>query len=339
MAENVTHKAPRHPITMTPPARLTELKGVHRVLVYGSLAYDRVMDYPGRFRDSLLPEKLHVISLSFAVPRITQNFGGTAGNIAYNLSLLGIKPQVLSSVGQDFGLYRTWLKRHGIRLDYVRQVQGAATAAAYIMTDKDDNQISAFYAGALSSALRSIPAVALTNSLVLVSPGNQADMAKLVSLCQKKHFPYVYDPGQAIPGLTRQELLAGMRGAFAFIGNDYEITLIAHKLGVRETSLRPLKVPLFIRTLGSQGSELWHNGKKIRVPAVKPRTVVDPTGAGDAYRAGLVTGLLRGWPLAKAGKFAALVATYAVEQYGTQSHKFSWSELKARYARVFRQQL
>lgn len=313
------------------------LPDARRVVVYGSLAYDRVMDYPGRFRDALVPDKLHLINVSFAVPTLSENFGGTAGNISYNLALLGVRAQVLSSVGHDFAPYRAWLRQHGVALK-VESAPRLKTAAAYIMTDRDDNQITAFHAGALQRPLRRLPRVQLSSALVVISPGNPKDMVRLAALCQARRTPYLFDPGQQIPALTAREVTACLRGAAAFIGNDYEVSLVAHKLKVSESKLRS-QVPLLVRTLGPKGSELWHRGRRLRIPAVRPRRVIDPTGAGDAYRAGLVLGLVRGWPLRTAGRFASLVASYAVAQYGTQVHRFTLSQLTQHYAREFGERL
>lgn len=309
---------------------------IRRAVVYGSLAYDRVMFYGGRFRDALLPDKLHIINVSFAVPSIKENFGGTAGNIAYSLALLKVPVQVRSSVGEDAKPYRIWLHNNHIELR-LQTVDSAKTAAAYITTDEDDNQITAFHAGALAKPMPGNYFNLQKGDLVVVAPGNCADMVKLSKQSRKSVVPYIFDPGQQVPAFSQRELAACVKGASVLIGNDYELSLMARRLGVSELSLRQM-VPLFVRTLGPRGSELCKGGRCIKVRSAKAR-VVDPTGAGDAYRAGLLYGLLHGFSLEQAGRCASVAAAYTVEKYGTQTHTFSVQLFKARYKSAFKEGL
>ncbi|MFH1866730.1 MAG: carbohydrate kinase family protein [Patescibacteria group bacterium] len=295
---------------------------LNKIVVYGSLAYDRVMDFPGRFKDNFIANKLHNINVSFAVPTLKESFGGTAGNISYNLCLLKYKPIILSSVGNDFSKYKKWLQSRGVNTLYLNLVRNTTTASAYIITDKDDNQITGFYFGAMQIPYRTFPVKVFNKSMMIIAPGNVSDMKRLVKLCKRTRTPYIYDPAQQIPILSSTDLALGVTGSHVFIGNDYEISLTAKKLGLSEKSLIN-KCKILIRTLGSKGSEIWYQGKRIRIPAVKAKKVVDPTGAGDAYRAGLVDGLLRGWPLTRSSRQAAAIASRAVEKYGTQNHKFN----------------
>lgn len=309
-----------------------------RVIIYGSLAYDRVMDFPGKFRDNFLPDKLHLINVSFAVPKLTENFGGTAGNIAYNLSLLHLRPIILAEAGNDFAQYGRRFAKLKVDARNIYSVRHLSTASAYIITDKEDNQITGFYAGAMQKYYHGFPNNIFRNTLIVISPGNCKDMSALAKICIKKQTPFIYDPGQQIPHLTKNELVCGVKNSLVFIGNDYEISLVAHRLKISEKILAQ-RANILIKTLGAKGSEIWYKGKRIKIPAFKPRQVIDPTGAGDAYRAGLVVGLLRHWPIVKIGRFASLVASYAVEQYGTQKHKFTQVELERRYAKRFKENL
>jgi adenosine kinase len=314
------------------------IKQARTIIVYGSLAYDRVMDFPGKFRDNFLPNKLHLINVSFSVPKLTENFGGTAGNITYNLSLLRGKPIILAEAGNDFTKYDKWLAKLKVDTGCIYSVKDLVTASAYIITDKEDNQITGFYSGAMQRHYRSFPNTIFKNTLVVISPGNCKDMSTLVKVCTKKQIPFIYDPGQQIPHLTKNELAWGVKNSLVFIGNDYEISLVAHRLNISEKILIQ-HANILIKTLGAKGSEIWHKGKCIKISAFKPRQVIDPTGAGDAYRAGLVIGLLRHWSIAKIGRFASLVASYAVEQYGTQKHEFTQVELERRYFKCFKESL
>ena len=312
------------------------------ILVSGSLAYDYIMDFPGYFRDHILKEKLHVLSVSFLIEKMRKNFGGTAGNIAYNLALLGEKPTILASAGNDFEEYGKWLKVKGVDMAQVRKMADVTTAGAYIMTDKADNQITAFYPGAMNEKCK-IKNVKLKMShvkMAIVSPGNLEDMKTLPRLYKKYGVPYIYDPGQAIPALSGQDLQKGIAGAKVFISNDYELAMVLKKTGWKKDDVLK-QVEVLVTTLGEKGSviECKIKNVKCKIPPAKPKNVSDPTGAGDAYRAGFIKGLLMELPYDKVGKLASTVSVYTVEKYGTQTHTFSWQEVMKRYRANYKESL
>lgn len=339
------------------------------ILVSGSLAYDYIMNFPGYFRDHLLPEKLHEISVSFFINKMERNFGGTAGNIAYNLALLGEKPTILASAGNDFKDYTHWLKSIGVAhesarksarafaryskncidLSHVRIMRDLPTAGAYIMTDQADSQITGFYPGAMSTRLK-IKDLGLKKlkdiKIAIVAPGNLDDIRTLVSTYKKYQVPYIFDPGQVITALTPDDLRAGIDGAKVFISNDYELAMVLKNTGWTKQDILK-RVEVLVTTLGEKGSmiELGEEqsfGRRrtvLRIAPAKAKNVGDPTGAGDAYRAGLIKGLLLGLPYDKVGRLASVVSVYTVEKYGTQTHRFTWDEVVKRYKANYKENL
>lgn len=311
------------------------------ILVSGSLAHDYIMDFPGYFRDHIIPEKLHALSVSFFINKMERNFGGTAGNIAYNLALLGEKPTILASAGNDFMAYSKWLIAKGIDISKVRKIAHLPTAGAYIMTDQADNQITGFYPGAMGvryqgSGIRS--QVVKKAKLAIVAPGNLEDIRALVKVYKKYRAPYIFDPGQVITALTPQDLRNGIDGAEVFISNDYELEMVLKKTGWKKRDiLRRVKV--LVTTLGERGSVIEGGVGCWSIPPAKPKNVSDPTGAGDAYRAGFIKGLLLGLPYDKVGKLASTVAAYTVEKYGTQTHSFTWEDVLKRYRTNYKENL
>ncbi len=312
------------------------------VLVSGSLAYDRIAYFPGVFSEHILPEKIHTLSVSFNIKSIAEHFGGTAGNIAYTLALLGKKPKILGSVGNDFGRYKKHLKRSGVETRGVREVPKDRTASAWIMTDKKDNQITAFHLGAMVRSWKhevgSQKEWTKNVAFAIVSPGNVKDMGRLPAEFRKYGIPYAFDPGQTLPVLSRKALRDGVTGAAVLFVNDYELALLSKRSGLNHQQLRD-SVHTLVTTLGPKGSRIESEGKTYRIPPAKPKAVVDPTGAGDCYRAGFIYGLLAGWPLEMVGRFAGLVAVYTVEKLGTQTHEFTWNELRGRYKTNFGRRL
>lgn len=307
---------------------------IANIIICGSLAYDRIMDFPGRFSEHILPEKVHMLNVSFAVNGLKESFGGTAGNIAYNLALLGERPRILAVVGRDFDKYRQWLKKNKIDISKVKIIKSGLTASCYIITDQADNQITGFYGG---------PQAYLTprynkNSLAIIAPDYVARMIEYAKIFKRNKVPYIFDPGQQITSFRDSELNQAISGAKVLIGNDYEIQLILNKLKLGMKKLEKM-VEILVVTKGAGGSEIYHQGKKIKIPAAKPVNTSDPTGAGDAYRAGLIKGLIEGWPLSKVGRLAGLVAVYTVEKYGTQTHRFSWKGLARRYVENFGEEI
>ncbi len=323
------------------------------VVVAGSLGYDYIMDFPGRFSDRIMPDNIHKISLSFLVDKLNKNFGGTAGNIAYNLKLLGINPLILSSAGNDFSPYKKYLQKLGIDTNYISVFKEVTTGSYFCVTDREDNQIGAFYAGAAAFDEKlSIGTVGDTISFAIIAPTSPAAMKKFVGQCQKGRVPYLYDPAFQIGSFSKEELIAGISQAAILIGNDYEIDLIQQKTGFTKKQMLN-KVPIVVTTLGSKGSVIESNapspplhkrGKgelvtQIFIKPAKPKNTSDPTGAGDAYRAGFLAGFLRGFDLKTCGQMGSVAAVYTVEKYGTQTHKYSIQAFYQRYYFNYKQKL
>lgn len=306
------------------------------ILVTGSIAYDYIMVFPGQFKDHILPDKMHILSVSFLVDSLKRVRGGTAANIAYNLALLGERPTIMGTVGHDFAEYRAWLDQHGIDTSAITTLDHEFTASCFINTDLADNQITAFYAGAMAHAGElSINDQQLNgDSLVVIAPNDPRAMERYAAECTQRGIPYLYDPSMQVPRMTAEELDAGCRGAKVLIGNDYEFGMMAEKLGISESDLRQ-RVPITVMTRGAAGALITAGNEEYDIPAATPRAVVDPTGAGDAFRAGLVKGMQRGLPWPVVGRIAALSAVYAIEQAGTQQHQYTLDDFVARYAENF----
>lgn len=306
-----------------------------RVLVSGSLAFDRIFDYPGKFREAILPEKLHQLNVSFTVGDVRESFGGTAGNIAYSLALLGIPSSIICSVGNDFMPYQQWLKKYLIDLRCVKIVANKKTAGAYIITDQSDNQITAFQPGAMLTQAMSLPVpqpIRRSVELAILSPGNVKTMLVLGKYYARTGLPYIFDPGQVIPILKPADLRFLLQHCLGVVSNDYEFELMVSRARVSAKKLRAT-IPLTITTLGSAGSYFTVNGVAAKVPAAKASSTVDPTGAGDAFRAGFIAGLLRGAPIVTAVRMGTVSSVYTVEKVGTQTHHFT----KASFTRRFQQ--
>lgn len=309
-----------------------------KIAVSGSLAYDQIMDFPGKFSDHILPTEIHNLNLSFFLSGLRRSFGGTAGNIAYNLSLLGEKPIILGVVGFDFADYRTWLLKKKIDISRIKKVSTDKTASAYIITDQSDNQIAAFYPGPRpKDYLKSISKLKDID-LAIISADDKDRMMAYAAHYQAKHIPYIFDPGQALIAFSPAEVKKAIRGAKVLIGNDYEIKLMADKM---KTDLAKLvrMVEILVITKGGKGSEIYQGNDKIIIPPAKPKNTSDPTGAGDAYRAGLIKGLINGCNLKTCGQLGGLIAVYTVEKFGTQTHTFTMKELKTRYQKNYKEKL
>ena len=304
----------------------------NNILVCGSLAYDRIMDFPGKFSDHILAGKTHILNLSFTVNGVKESFGGTGGNIAYNLALLGEKPKLAAVAGRDFNKYAGWLKKNKIDIANVKVVKSELTASAYIMTDKADNQITAFYPG--SKIQPPLPPLSGGRRLAIIAPDIVARMVKYAKIFKQNKIPYIFDPGQQITVFKAKELQFCIKGAKMLIGNDYEIQLILNRLKISLSRLKDI-VEILVITKGAAGSEIYSSGGKIIIPPAKPKNTADPTGAGDAYRAGFIKGLALGLALEKCGRLAAVTAVYTVEKYGTQTHRFTWKELEKRYRKNY----
>ena len=309
-----------------------------KILVSGSVAYDKIMNFPGYFKDHILPDKIHNINVSFFIEKINENFGGTAGNIAYNLALLDEKSVIFSSVGNDFEKYQKWLKKNKIDFSNVKIFKNNITAVATIITDKADNQISSFCPGAMINPCLAKYKQTYKDSLAIVAPGLMKDMTDLSDLYIKNNIPFIFDPGQQIPVLSKNELIKCIKGAKIFISNDYELSMTLKKIKYSEDDIMK-NVEMLVTTLGSKGSIIKTKDKTIKIKPARPKTITDPTGAGDAYRAGFIKGLINNWSLQTTGEFAGVVSCYAIENYGTQNHKFNFNQIKKRYKENFNKQL
>jgi len=310
------------------------------ILVTGSLAYDVIMDFPGNFGDHIMPEKIHILNVSFLVNEMRKGFGGTAGNIAYNLSLLGIRASLLAVVGADFLTYKEFLDKNEVDTSYVKTVNNFYTSTAYGITDQKDNQIWGFYTGAdaLTEGL-SISSVESKIDLGIVAPHNPRAMIKFASEYTSFRIPYLFDPGMQLPWFSATNLLIGIKGAKIIIGNDYETALMKKKLGLRDKDSLGKTEQIIITTLGEKGSTIQHLGKTYQIPPAKARNNLDPAGAGDAYRAGFIAGYMRHLSLSTCGKMGSLAAVYTVEKYGTTTHKYTFEEFVRRYKENFRETL
>ncbi len=305
------------------------------IIVGGSLAYDRVLDFPGVFSDHIIPRKVHTLNLSFTAPTVRVSYGGCAGNIAYTLSLLSVRPIIWSAGGKDFDPYLRWLENQGISARCIAVYPSELTAAAYVITDRADNQISGFHLGALALPARPLPAsVWRQAACAIISPEDPPVMRQKMRACKREGVPFVFDPGQAIPACSPAFLREGIRNAWAAVANDYEWALIEKRTGWRMQTIR-VRCPRVVLTRGEKGSWIWEGGVKYAIPAARARRVADPTGAGDAYRAGLVAGWMEGKDTETAGRMASLAAVYAVERNGTQNHTFSPEEFARRFRREF----
>lgn len=313
-----------------------------KILVSGSLAYDRIMNFPGYFKDHILPEKVHLLNVSFEIKILRENFGGTAGNIAYNLKLLGENPIIISTAGRDFENYQRWLKLNEISLKEIRILPNELTACAYIITDRANNQITAFHSGAMqvesSLGLGQYRSLNPKDTLAIIAPGNRFEMVDFGRLLKKKGIPYIFDPGQQIPTFSNSDLRFLLKGALIFVVNDYEFSLVSKKLSLKLGDMKKL-AKIVIITKGEKGSKVITHEKSYQISSIKPRKVVDPTGAGDAFRAGLIKGIVKKYPIKKIAQLATLVATYPIEHYGTQEHSFSLREIKNRYYQKYKSRL
>lgn len=309
------------------------------ILVTGSLAYDQIMDFPGRFSDHIAPEKVHNLNASFLVDDMRKGFGGTAGNISYTLSLLGIKCAVMGIVGDDFASYQGFLSQHNIDTTFIKTLPNLYTSQAFGITDVRDNQIWGFYTGAdaLSDNL-SILDVLYTIDFGVVAPHNPKAMVKFAHEYTKKKIPYLFDPGMQLPWLSGDDLKRACESAAIIIGNDYEVSVMEKKMGIQNLHIF-YKDKVIVTTLGMHGSKVSEHGKSEMMKAAKVRDTSDPAGAGDAYRAGFLAGYLRKFPLKVCGQMGSVAAAYTVEKYGTTTHHFIIAEFCKRYRENYGEKL
>ena len=301
-----------------------------KIIVSGSLAYDRIMDFPGHFSDHILPDKIHVLNICFQVDSMKEKFGGTAGNIAYALTLMGEKPVISAAIGRDYQRYFEGLAKNGISTGSIRIIEDDFTASAYITTDRADNQITGFHPGAMKyTSELDFDKLDPKNTILIISPGNLDDMVNYPRACKAKGIGYIFDPGQALPMLEAHDLIQAIEGCRILITNDYELELIMSKTALDKKALLS-HAGAVITTLGDKGSQLCTQEGEVHIPATRARQVVDPTGAGDSFRGGLISGLVQGKDMVQCARMGSVCASFSVECYGTQEYRFSTEEFNER---------
>lgn len=309
------------------------------ILITGSLAFDHIMNFPGRLGDNIMPDKIHMLNASFLVEDMKKSFGGTAGNIAYSLSLLGIRTAILGIAGEDFQTYKEFLEKNEIDTSYIKLVNNLYTSTAFGITDSQDNQIWGFYSGAdkMTDHL-SILDVSGKIDFGVIAPHNPRAMLKFAAEYSQTNTPYLFDPGMQLPWLTGADLRRALAGAKVIISNDYEMSVVEKKI---ESSLATFakEGKIVITTLGPSGSRIMTDNETVNIRAARVRSTSDPAGAGDAYRAGFMAGFLRGFPLKTCGQMGSITAAYTVEKFGTTTHHFTLSDFVRRYKDNFGEEI
>lgn len=303
-------------------------------LICGSFAYDSIMLFPDRFKRHILPDKIHMLNVSFMVPQMRREFGGCAGNIAYNLRLLEGDGLPMGTVGKDFEPYARWMDHNGISRELLRVCEDHYTAQAYITTDLDDNQITAFHPGAMERAHDNRVPTDRGITLGIVSPDGRDGMLQHAQQFKDAGIPFIFDPGQGLPMFDGDDLRAFLDQASYLAVNDYEAQLVQERTGLSPAQIAKQVQAVFV-TRGAEGSCIYTEDGAIEIPPVKPARVTDPTGCGDAYRAGLLYGLMKGFDLATTGRIASLMGTVKIETAGTQNHRFTLSAFRDRYRESF----
>ncbi len=303
-------------------------------LICGSMAYDTIMVFHDKFKNHILPEKVHILNVSFLVPVMRREFGGCAGNIAYNLKLLGEEPLAMATVGHDFEPYAQWMCQNSLSSEFIRILDGHYTGQAYITTDKDDNQITAFHPGAMNfSHLNSVP-VDRDICIGIVAPDGKEGMQMHAEQFAELDIPFIFDPGQGMPMFNGEELTRFLDLATWVTLNDYESELMQQRTGLSLEQIAE-RVEALIVTLGANGSKIYTGGECINIPAAKPKAVLDPTGCGDAYRAGLLYGLMNEMDWEMTGRIASLMGAIKIEHHGTQNHAFDMDAFREKYRENF----
>ncbi|MBU0731084.1 MAG: carbohydrate kinase family protein [Proteobacteria bacterium] len=301
-----------------------------KALICGSFAYDTIMVFQDKFKNHILPDKVHILNVSFMVPEMRREFGGCAGNIAYNLNLLGGKALPMGTVGDDFGPYAQWMDKYGVNREYVTEIEGTYTAQAFVTTDMDDNQITAFHPGAMSSShvnkVTAVPDVAIG----IISPDGKQGMIEHAQQFVLAGIPFIFDPGQGLPMFDGKELVQFIEQADWLTVNDYEWQLIVERTGLNEHQIAE-RVKALIVTRGAEGSIIATGTKRINIPVARTSDLQDPTGCGDAYRAGLLYGLTHDLDWETTGRLAALMGAIKIEQNGTQNHYLEKDEIAQRF--------
>jgi adenosine kinase len=306
------------------------------VIITGSVAFDYLMSFPGRFKEHILPDKLDSISLSFLVESMKVRRGGTAPNIAYTMALLGQKPQIFATVGEDFENYRDYLESKGVDTSLMRMIPNVNTASFFVNTDRDNNQIASFYPGAMAYAgeLSIYDLEGDHPDLVTISPNDPNAMRRYARECQELFIPYLYDPSQQIVRLSGEDLQEGIEGAQSLFVNEYEFSMIRKKTGLSTEDLLDF-VEFTVITRGEKGTTIYFEDDKISIPIFQPKQILDPTGVGDAFRGGFLTALGYGLDWELCGLVGSLAATYCLEGEGPQSHSFTRAEFVARFRETF----
>ena len=303
-------------------------------LICGSLAYDTIMVFPDQFKNHILPDKVHILNVSFLVPRMRREFGGCAGNIAYNLKLLGGDPIPMATVGQDFGPYREWFEQNGIPLERVKVIDELFTPQAFITTDHDNNQITAFHPGAMMRSyenhVKDVPGA----TIGIVSPDGYEGMIQNAREFHEGGIPFIFDPGQAMPLFNGEELRAFIEQADYVTVNDYESNLLQERTGWSGKEIVQ-RVKAYIVTQGPKGAMIHTPGESMHVPPAHERRITDPTGCGDAYRAGLIYGLMHDMDMATAGRIASLMGALKIEHLGPQNQRFDYEEFAEQFSQQF----
>lgn len=302
-------------------------------LICGSLAFDTIMVFQDQFKNHILPDKIHQLSVAFYVPEMRREFGGTAGNIAYNLQLLEGKPLIMATVGEDFGNYTNWLNKNKLNTAHIKQIDGSFTAQAFITTDIDDNQITAFHPGAMVESHQNSVYDAKEVTLAIIAPDGRDGMFQHAKECFEAGIPFMFDPGQGLPMFDGKDLLHFIEMATYLAVNDYEAQVLQDKTGLNLEQLAA-KVKALIVTLGSRGSHIYADGQRIEIPCVMAEKVVDPTGCGDAYRAGLLYGISNGWDWVTCGRLASTMGAIKIASRGGQNHHPSRVEIENVYAQA-----
>ncbi len=305
-----------------------------KTLICGSMAYDTIMVFKDQFKKHILPEQIHILNVAFLVPEMRREYGGCAGNIAYNLQLLGGHPLIMATVGDDFAPYAQRLDNLGLAQTHVRHVSGNFTGQAFITTDLDDNQITAFHPGAMSMSHLNHVGDSKEVTLGIVSPDGRDGMINHAREFAEANIPFVFDPGQGMPMFSGNELLDFIEQANYVTVNDYEAKLLQDKTGKSLADIAQ-RVTALIVTLGADGSLIYADGKQIAIPTPKPKAIVDPTGCGDAYRAGLLHGIQQGWDWEITGRLASLMGSLKISSRGGQNHKYTRAELAGLYQQHF----
>jgi len=305
-----------------------------KTLICGSIAYDTIMVFGDRFKNHILPEQIHILNVAFLVPDMRREFGGCAGNIAYNLKLLGGEPLIMATVGDDSGPYMHRLKQLGLDASHVTDISGAYTAQAFITTDLDDNQITAFHPGAMTQSHRNKVTDAHDVSLGIISPDGREGMLQHAREFSLARIPFVFDPGQGLPMFNGDELMSFMKLADYCTVNDYEAKLLSERTG-RTLERLAEEVQALIVTLAGSGSHIYTDGRRIEIPVASPEAVIDPTGCGDAYRAGLLYGIGKGWAWERTGRLASLMGSLKIAHRGGQNHKVTRDAIARRYKAAF----